>query len=193
MKLYGSITSPYVRRLRILLAQTQYEFEAVNIFGESREALKEINPTLKIPMFEDVSNPNLPILLDSNLAYEYISELLDIPALDWSQKNDLALINSCNDSLVNMMILTRSGVDTRDDKLYFNIQRERCASTFHYFNKKIRDGKLQDWNYITISLLVLIEWAGFRNLFDFSSHESILTFVEENQHHVGVSETAPSE
>ncbi|GAB2993317.1 glutathione S-transferase family protein [Psychrosphaera aestuarii] len=193
MKLYGSITSPYVRRLRILLAQTQYEFEAVNIFGESREALKEINPTLKIPMFEDASNPNLPILLDSNLAYEYISELLDIPALDWSQKNDLALINSCNDSLVNMMILTRSGVDTSDDKLYFNIQRERCASTFHYFNKKISDGKLQDWNYITISLFVLIEWAGFRNLFDFSSYESILKFVEENQHHVGVSETAPSE
>ena len=39
MKIYGSLTSPYVRRLRILLASTPYDFENTNIFGSDREKL----------------------------------------------------------------------------------------------------------------------------------------------------------
>ncbi|GAA0287660.1 hypothetical protein GCM10009128_02550 [Psychrosphaera haliotis] len=193
MKIYGSLTSPYVRRLRILLASTPYDFENTNIFGSDREKLKSVNPTLKIPMFEDTDNTNLPLLLDSNLAFEYVQEVLDLAPLNWQEKNDLALINSCNDSLVNMMILKRSAVDTSEDKLYFNIQRERSEATFSYFDSKLGEGGLAEWNYVTISLLVLIEWAGFRNLYDFSKQKNILEFIERNQSQLGVSETSPVE
>ncbi len=192
MKIFGSVTSPYVRRLRILLANTDYEFENVNIFDETREKLKFINPTLKIPMFKDLNNPDLPLLLDSGLAFDYISEKLAHTPLNWKEKNDLALINSCNDSLVNIMILTRSCVDTTADKMYFNIQRERCQTTFSYFDKKLEAGELNDWNYVAISLLVLIEWASFRSLFDFSVFPSLLKFVADNQSQDGVVETKPA-
>ena len=193
MKIYGSLTSPYVRRLRILLSSTPYDFENTNIFGGDREKLKSVNPTLKIPMFEDTDNTELPLLLDSNLAFEYIQEVLKLSPLNWQEKNDLALINSCNDSLVNMMLLKRSSVDTSEDKLYFNIQRERSEATFTYFDRKLAEGALTDWNYITISLLVLIEWAGFRDLYDFSQKKHILQFIERNQSQLGVSETSPVE
>lgn len=193
MKIYGSLTSPYVRRLRILLASTPYDFENINIFGSERGKLKSVNPTLKIPMFEDTNNNGLPLLLDSNLAFEYVQEVLNLAPLSWQGKNDLALINSCNDSLVNMMILKRSSVDTSEDKLYFNIQRERSETTFSYFDKKLGEGALTDWNYVTISLLVLIEWAGFRDLYDFSKQKNILDFIERNQSQLGVAETSPVE
>ena len=192
MKLYGSITSPYVRRLRILLAGQDYEFEAVNIFGQERSKLKEVNPTLKIPMFEDKSDASVPLLLDSNIIYEYIADKLSIPALTWHQKNDLALINSCNDSLVNMMILTRSKVDVNEDKLYFNIQRERCITTFDYFEKKLEANQF-DWDYIAISFLVLVEWAQFRGLFDFNNYPAILNFIAHCQNQPGVRETKPQD
>lgn len=190
MKLYGSVTSPYVRRLRILLANQDYQFEPVNIFGEDRQELVNINPTLKIPMFEDLDDRSVPTLLDSNIIYEYISEKLGMAELSWAQKNDLALINSCNDCLVNMMILTRSKVDVSEDKLYFNIQRERCVNTFDYFEAKLKDSSF-DWNYVAISLIVLIEWAQFRNLFDFSGYPNLLNFVAESQSRAGVKQTKP--
>lgn len=196
MKLYGSVTSPYVRRLRMLFAceshaHLNYDFVAVNIFGEEREALKKLNPTLKIPMFEDTSNKQAPVLLDSNIIFEYLQEKVGAKAMTWAEKNDLALINSANDALVNLMILTRSKVDVKEDKLYFNIQRERCETTFSYFNEKLAAGELKGWDYISISLLVLIEWATFRQLFDFSKFEALLSFVEQNQDKPGVKETAP--
>ncbi len=196
MKLYGSVTSPYVRRLRILLAggdftKLDYDFVAVNIFGEERNELKKINPTLKIPMFEDTGREDVPALLDSNIIFEYLQPHVNHPSLDWAQKNDLALINSANDALVNMMIMTRSKVNVNEDKLYFNIQRERCETTFEYFESKLKAGDLKTWNYITISLLVLVEWASFRNLFDFSRFGHLLDFVEQHQTKTGVKETAP--
>jgi len=48
MKLYGSQTSPYVRRIRFLLATTAHEFINLNIFaGEGRQTLAAINPALR--------------------------------------------------------------------------------------------------------------------------------------------------
>ncbi|HCS83004.1 MAG TPA: glutathione S-transferase, partial [Alteromonas macleodii] len=45
MKLYGSTTSPYVRRIRIVLASTEHEFLNLQIFsGEDRELLASRNP-----------------------------------------------------------------------------------------------------------------------------------------------------
>ena len=51
MKLIGSNTSPYVRRLRLWLEGINYEFAALNIFeGEGRDTLKSHNPALRVPM-----------------------------------------------------------------------------------------------------------------------------------------------
>ena len=40
MKLIGSTTSPYVRRIRILLDEEPYEFLNLNIYGEGRDELR---------------------------------------------------------------------------------------------------------------------------------------------------------
>lgn len=65
MKLYGSFTSPYVRRLRILLGDHDYEFiDAPTATPEGRAILSQVNPTMKIPMFEDDGQ----VLCDSGLS-----------------------------------------------------------------------------------------------------------------------------
>lgn len=192
MKLYGSTTSPYVRRLRIFLAlhKLDYQFELVNIFGNEREQIKKVNPTLKVPMLE---TDNAVMLTDSGIAHRFLRNQLSLNELSFEEQNMLAHIDACNDSLVNLMILTRSGVDTSQDKLYFNIQRERLATLFGFFEDYIEAGKLVNWDYVEISMLVLIEWAMFRNLFDFSSYPTLLAFVEQSQEQPGVAETKPHE
>lgn len=193
MKLYGSTTSPYVRRLRILLNDTPYELESVNLFGEDREKIKEVNPTLKIPMLEDTANPDVPVLFDSGLIYRYLVEKYNFQGLSFSEQNWLTVIDACSDSLINIMLMRRSGIDTNKDKMYFNIQRERQKVTFDLLEEEVVKGTFNTWNYLSISLLVLIEWAKFRDLYDFSGLPAINSFVERNQQQNGVSETKPAE
>ncbi len=45
MKLIGSTTSPYVRRIRLLLNDEPYEFINLDIYGEGRDELRRTNPT----------------------------------------------------------------------------------------------------------------------------------------------------
>ena len=50
MKLYGSVTSPYVRHVRVALAQSGFDYT----FVEADYAMSaERSPTAKVPFFED--------------------------------------------------------------------------------------------------------------------------------------------
>lgn len=188
MKIYGTTTSPYVRRLRILLAEQDYTFETLNVFGEDREKLKKVNPTLKIPMFED---QNSGLIFDSGAVYRYLTKKFNWNELTIEQQNILSVIDACNDSLVNMMILTRSDVDVSEDKLFFNIQRERQLESFKFLEQQVKHGTFNQWHYLSISLLVLVEWVQFRNLFDLTAFPELQQFVESNQQQAGVVDSKP--
>ena len=67
MKLYGSLTSPYVRHARIAIAQSgfQCEFEEADY---ARSA--ELSPTARVPFFEDGDL----MLTDSSSILKYVRE-----------------------------------------------------------------------------------------------------------------------
>lgn len=114
MKLYGSFTSPYVRRLRILLGDHDYEFiDAPTATPEGRAILSQVNPTMKIPMFEDDGQ----VLCDSGLIAQYLHEKLAIPALSYHDMNILKIIDAIVDSYIQLFLLGRSGFDTSEPKV----------------------------------------------------------------------------
>ena len=193
MKLYGSYTSPYVRRLRILLAQTDYELVTVDVFGKDRAMLTKLSPTVKIPMLVDEHQGEPLVLNDSGLIYRYLVENKGFTGLSYAQQNLLTVIDACNESLVNMMIMRRSDIDGSQDKLFFTIQRDRQQASFDLLEQEVGQGKFAQWNYLSISLLVLMEWVQFRQLYDFSNYPNLLQFLSDNQHHIGVKNTAPKD
>lgn len=193
MKLYGSKTSPFVRRLRILLAEQNYEFSDFNIFGPEREALKAKNPTLKVPMFEDQVDGELVTIFDSGVTYRYLEKKLGLTPLTLEKQNLLSIVDACNDSMVNLLILKRSGIDTEQNALYFKIQSQRQNASFDYLEKIVEGDLFADWDYLAICLLNLIQWAQFRNLYDFSNYPKLLGFVEKHLSQPGVLETMPEE
>jgi len=83
MKLIGSTTSPYVRRIRILLGEDPYEFVNLDIYGEGRDELRRNNPALKIPMIEDEGQE----LFDSRIIARYLSAKQNRDPLTWDQEN----------------------------------------------------------------------------------------------------------
>ena len=124
-KLYGSTTSPYVRRLRIWLANIEHEFVNMQIYEKAgREILITKNPAMKVPALEHIQDGKSLFIYDSRVIFRYLSEQHGFPALSWPQENQLTLIDAVNDSLVQMFQLSQSDVVADTDKLFFKLQKE---------------------------------------------------------------------
>lgn len=175
MKLYGSFTSPYVRRLRLILMDVKYEMiDAPTSSPEGRAILRKLNPTMKIPMFED----NGLVLCDSTVIAQYIHEKLDRQYLSIPQLNLLKIIDGITDSYIQLFLLDKSGFDTTDDKMYFNLQHERIERSFKYLEKIVAEKQISttNWNYLSISLYTSLDWVKVRKLHDFSHLDALQTF-----------------
>lgn len=188
MKLYGSQTSPYVRRIRLLLAETDFEFVNLNIFaGADRETLASINPALRIPMLDD----NGQVIFDSGVIYRYLAAKLALAPLSWYQENQLTVINAVSDSLVMLLQCNRSGMDTSEDKLFFNLQRERVATSLYVLEQQAANGEFARWNYVAMALYSLIDWTLFRELLELDDYPALLQFARENKHQAKIADSDP--
>ena len=192
LKLYGSTTSPFVRRLRIWLANTEHEFINLQIFDEQdRQTLAAKNPTMKIPMLEDGEDKALKIIFDSRIIYRYLTDKFDDPLLNWEQENQLTLIDSANDSLVQMFILSNSDIKPDEDKLFFKLQKERVNAVLVHLNQMVADKKFASWNYPAVCLYCLIDWIEFRNLHNMQGLTDLLAFHDDNAQRIEVTATDP--
>ncbi|MDM7861785.1 glutathione S-transferase family protein [Alteromonas sp. ASW11-36] len=188
LKLYGSTTSPFVRRLRIWLANTEHEFINLQIFdGPDRETLAARNPAMKIPMLEDGD----AIIFDSRMIYRYLTEKFSFPKPSWEQENHLTVIDAVNDSLVQILLLERSEIDTNADHMYFRLQRERVDTSLQYLDSLVTEGIFNDWHYPSICLYCLIDWVEFRTLHDLSNVPQLLQFHRDNSDRIEVTATDP--
>lgn len=188
LKLFGSTTSPFVRQLRIWMANLEHEFVNMQIFsGKDRRILAERNPTLKIPMLEDDEQ----VIYDSRVIYRYLTEKFNFPRPSWEQENQLTLINAATDSLVQMLLLERSELDTASDTMYFNLQRERVNATLTHLNELVERGDFENWNYPAICLYCLVDWVEFRTLHDLSEQTALLEFKLENSQRIETTATDP--
>lgn len=188
LKLIGSVTSPFVRRTRLVLAQQQreYEFVNINILGDAdREALAQYTPAMKIPVLVDGDQA----IYDSRVIERYLSKNAPSPR-DWSEENLLTLIDAVNDSMVPLFMLKRSGIEDQS-LLICKLQQQRIDQTLTVLAQEAKLGRFELWNYPTICLLSLVEWAQMRELESFEHYPSILEAVETHQQQRGVEETKP--
>ncbi|MBQ0831636.1 glutathione S-transferase N-terminal domain-containing protein [Marinobacter sp.] len=188
MKLIGSTTSPYVRRIRILLDEEPYEFVNLDIYGEDRDEIRRNNPALKIPVLESDGQE----IYDSRIISRYISSKQGRDPLTWDQQNQLTLIDGANDSAVILLLAKRSGLDVdTPGVLFFDLQRERIMTTMRTLAAQVEDGQFEEWNYPAVCLYCLVDWLDFRNLVDFSGIESLIAFRDSRQDTPWVAETDP--
>lgn len=190
MQLFGSDTSPYARRIRLLIAHFNLNVEYVHldIFSPAdRNQLITHNPARKIPFLIDEQQN----ISDSNIIFRYLNNKFDLPSPSWSQENLLTNINACNDSLVELLLCQRSGFDTSDDALFFNLQRERVTEVLTDLNKQCHKNDFLDCQYLQISLYCLLDWILFRELTDLSPFPALIEFHQAQQQRKGVIESDP--
>jgi len=177
MQLIGSVPSPYVRRIRIWALQNNCNIELISLdifSAQDRPKMANKNPARKIPILIDGDLT----LSDSNSIIRYLLEKTGKSKLNWPQEHLLTTINACNDSLVEMLLCERSGLDTQSDALFFNLQNERVAQTLHYLNDHLCDDEFKSCECLNISLYCLLDWICFRELTDFSAQPQLVKFYE---------------
>jgi len=165
-----------VRRLRIYLSEREYEFVNLDIFADKdRELLTRNNPAQKVPALIDGDQ----CIYDSRVIFRYLTSKYKEVPLSWSQENLLTLIDAANDSLVSMLLLQRSSIDTEQDSLFFNLQRERVEQVFTVLNDEVLKGHFGEWNYPSICLFCLLDWADFRGLAKWHHFEKLEEFYRK--------------
>ncbi len=189
MQLLGSTTSPFVRRLRLYLLEKEYKFVDLDIFStEGREILTKNNPVQKIPVLIEDDGV---CIYDSRVIYRYLANKYGDDVLTWPQENLLSLIDAANDALINLLLLSRSQLDSSEDRLFYNLQHERIAQVLSALDQKVEDGEFEQWHYPSICLFCLLDWIDFRELHNLDKLVNLVSFKQVAQNNKGTTETAP--
>src|SRR5688572_7794625 len=102
--LYGSKTSPFVRRIRILLENIPYEFKELNIFeGQDSIDLNKVNPINQIPVLMDGTKP----IWDSRQIFNYLNARHGFQSLDWEDENLLTAIEGAMSAGISLLLMKR--------------------------------------------------------------------------------------
>ncbi|GLX83427.1 glutathione S-transferase family protein [Thalassotalea eurytherma] len=161
MKLIGSTTSPFVRRIKLLTNNHPIKFVDIDIFSEQgADMLSANNPARKVPVLQDGD----VTIYDSRVIFNYLIDKLSLPEMTWQQQNLLTIIDAANDSLVSILLCQRSGFDITEDKLFFNLQHQRVENVLLALAKQVENKAFDEWHYPSICLFCLLDWALFRNL-----------------------------
>jgi len=188
MELIGSSTSPYVRRIRLLLCEMPHRFSDLDIYNIDREALRQKTPIMRIPVLIDGDRT----VYDSRIIARYIAaEKLKTPSLNWDEENLISIIDGATDALIALLLIKRSGIDVEADQLYIKLQKDRAATTLNELEKLVAKKAFEQWNYPSICLYTLLDWAEFRSMIDLGELPNLKAFKECNQNRESVAATDP--
>ena len=108
MKLIGSLTSPYVRKVRVVLAEKKldYQFELENVWAPDT-AIQDLNPLGKVPslIMEDGN-----VMIDSRVMVEYLDTLTPVCKLlppNGRDRADIKCWEALADGLLDAAVLVR--------------------------------------------------------------------------------------
>lgn len=186
--LYGSIPSPYVRRIRMLLEGQDYQFEIVDLYNDAARAeYAKLNPLKKMPMMVDAEQK----LYDSHVIAQYIQDKFNLPQPSFDELNLVSGVDAVVDSLIVIFYGKRSEFAISKDKLIFQLQLERIPDVLAWLNEQAKQGGFNQWGYASIALVSLVNWVEFRNLYDLTPYEDLLAAVDLHRERAIVKSTMP--
>jgi glutathione S-transferase len=189
LTLFGSYTSPYVRKIRLLLFHDKtVVFKPVNYFEEEGKAfLEKINPFNQIPMLLDGEQP----IYDSRVMFNYLTKKYKWKELTIEEENILSAIDTIIASGVNLFSLRKGGIDIDHiDHYFIERQKKRLPSLIKLLIPwSTTQFPEKDWNYLTMSLVSMLHWLEVRDLYNVNQHPEFVSFMERFKDCPGVAET----
>lgn len=173
--LYGSQASPFVRRLRMLMHEIDYEFKEMNIF-EAQDAtlLNKINPLNQVPVLRHDEKT----IWDSRQIFQYINQIHQLERLNWEEENLLTGIEGAMDSAIALLLMKRSGMNIDENYMYTVRQKDRIESVLDYLKPWLSDRALTEWNFGAMTMYSFLDWAIFRNIVSLENRPECNKFLQ---------------
>jgi glutathione S-transferase len=147
LRIYGTQTSPYVRRVRIVALELGLAHELIDTSTEKGlEALKAITPIWKVPVAEVDGVP----VFDSAVINEMLLRLHGPGPIarpdphDIILRNVVTVIDGALDSLINSFYLAKDGV-TAEQASYLQKHQDRAASAMKWLEGRARSRCAPRW------------------------------------------------
>ncbi len=182
MKLYGSFTSPYARKARILVKEKSIDCDFIEERpGEAGTRFSQLNPLGKVPVLEiDESNA----LYDSPVIVEYLDQLVGEPLIPvagnvrWEVQRWHALADGIMDAVVARLLELRRPEQTRMDEA-IEKQEQKIAAALVSLSAatKNREYLVGDhYSMADLAVGVALEYIDFRYPHDWRNQFPVLAF-----------------
>jgi glutathione S-transferase len=185
LKIYGTTTSPYTRKIRILGAAAGLAVDLVDTRTEAgAAALARVAPLGKVPVAE---LPGPVVLPDSGLIAAWLWEHHG-PALraagfwapapgsdaDFAERELVLVVEGALDSAINRFYLLR---DQLPDQGYVTRQRDRVTTTLAWLDARM-PAFARPLSPAALSLGCALDWMVFRDATDLVRFPRLSTFRE---------------
>lgn len=167
MKLYGTTTSPFVRRVRVVAAEVGEPVELIDTASEAGQAsLREVSPIRKVP----VALSDGRTIFDSRAIIDWLVTTRGYgtfaPPVDkWRETNLVNTIDGALDSLIQLFYLRRDGVAV-DGSAYATRQVERAEAIFTHLSSEVHGTTFgTGFGLAELSLIAALDWMDFRKTF----------------------------
>ena len=174
--LVGSKTSPYVLKIRLFMMANQiaFEFKAINYLEKNdSNFLSQLNPVNKIPVLI-INNQSL---YESRVIFNYLNNTFLKSSLNQDEENILSCIDGLLDTLINLFMMKRSGINIASPGIYFERQHQRIKNLIlHLESWAINHSK---WDFLTMSFYSMIDWASFREMISLTSYPYLQSFLNQ--------------
>lgn len=195
MHLYGSYTSPYVRRVRIFAGGLGLAPAFTDVTTEAGQAaLRAVSPLWKVPVarFDDGT-----VLWDSQAILEALvrrhgwGPFRPVSRVEW-ESNLVLAVNGALDSAVNVFYLRRDGVDV-DAVPYLVKQQARVDAALGWVEAQLVGTTFVDDRpgFAELVLFTTLEWMAFRQVWDVDAHPALAAFRARWAAHADWATSAP--
>ncbi|HEY4243983.1 MAG TPA: glutathione S-transferase family protein [Kofleriaceae bacterium] len=162
MKLYGTTTSPFVRRIKVIASELGEPVEMIDTMPEEGQALlRAVSPIRKVP----VADLGDRILFDSRAIADWLFAKRGYgpfaPPRDVLQEaNLLNAIDAATDSVIQLFYLRRDGV-AAGGSVYEKRQLERTDAIFAWLGEQLAP-RAGAFGFPELAVCCTLDWMDFR-------------------------------
>lgn len=197
IRLYGTITSPYVRRVRIVAAELGLECELLETASEQGQArLRERSPIWKVPAAEIDGE----LVFDSHVITELLLSKAPGGALaalrldDAAARNVVSVADGALDSMINAFYLAKEGI-TSDKAPYLQKQHARAESALRWLDAQAKGPWMTSKKQLglpEIAVGTALAWLRFRDVYPIVRHARLMEVLEALEQRPSFANTQPS-
>jgi glutathione S-transferase len=196
MKLYGTTTSPFVRRVRVVALELGLPFTVVDTATDAGQAaLRALHPLWKMPAVELDGQA----IFDSRVITEQLlrrhgpGPFATLDADDIDTHNVITVIDGALDALINALYLQRDGI-TGAQASYMTKQRERAAAALGWVEARVDDvwlTRARAFGLPELALCTALEWMRFRGMYAVEQHPGLVRCMEHHGARASMVATRP--